>query len=252
MSAPVRQYTAEIHAKLGYWASWLPTTPIRLGDCGRIRDREFSPETTLERLGVSFEMGEESEPLEIAYRSENAVDYKFQLAVGNQAIPEVPQGQAGVEISFSKENGVVFVVRDGRQRRIQDLDTLASDLESLIETGGMRREYAVVTHVVDAASASVLISSGGSGKFVASAQADLKAGLIELANGKAGFSRLVARNIGTELLAREGLTPLYKLFGFKKSGWFWGSPKAVPLGLTADSDPGALAELAPAESDSEE
>jgi hypothetical protein len=252
MTSPVRQYTDEIHDEFSYWATWLPTSQLKLGDCGPVHDRVFSPESTLDALGVTFTATNKSGPLDFQHTSQNGVEYTFQLASANQTIPQIPQGKAGVEVSFSKESGIVFVVREGYERRIEDLASLAHTLMDLVMGGDLPREYAVVTHVIDAASATVLISSGSDAKFVASAEADLKAGLLDLANAKANFSRVAAKNLQTELVAADGLTPLFKLFGFKKNGWFWGSPKVAALGFDDDADPGDLAEIEPTETDSEE
>ena len=86
----------------------------------------------------------------------------------------------------------MFVVKDGRERRIRNLDAVAQKLLELIQRGDVAREYAVVTHVVDAAAATILISSTSDAKFVASADMDLKAGLLDLANaGHEFLARLV-------------------------------------------------------------
>ena len=80
---------------------------------------------------------------------------------------------------------------------------------------------------------------------------DFKAGLLDLANASLSFSRVSSKNMETELIADQGATPLFKLAGFKKGGWFWGSPKVAPLGFDTDDDPGELDELELLETDPE-
>ena len=251
MTSPVRRYTDEIHGQFSYWATWLPTSRVRLGDLGPVQNRVFSPQANLEELGVSFETTRRTDVLNLQHATQNGVQITFQSAAANQTIPQIPQGKAGVEVAFAKTSGIVFVVRDGRERRIRNLDAIGQRLLELIQRGDVAREYALVTHVIDAAAATVLISSSNEAKFVTSADMDLKAGLLDLANASMNFSRVSSKNMETELVADQGATPLFKLAGFKKSGWFWGSPKVAPLGFDTDDDPGELDQLELAETDPE-
>jgi hypothetical protein len=249
MTSPVRRYTDEIHGQFSYWATWLPTSRLRLGDLGPIHNRVFSPQTSLDELGVSFETTQGAEVLNLQHATQKGVQITFQSAGANQAIPQIPQGKAGVEVAFADTSGIVFVVKDGRERRIRNLDAIGEKLLELIQRGDIAREYALVTHVVDAAAATVLISSSSEAKFITSADMDLKAGLLDLANASMNFSRVSSKNMETELIADQGATPLFRLAGFKKGGWFWGSPKVAPLGFDTDDDPGELDQLEPTETD---
>jgi hypothetical protein len=251
MASPVRRYTDEVHGQFSYWATWFPTSRIRLGDLGPVQNRVFDPQTNLENLGVSFEVTQRADVLDLQYATQGGVQITFQSAVGNQAIPQIPQGKAGVEVAFGTTNGIVFVLKDGRERRMRNLDTINQKLLELIQQGEVAREYALVTHVVDAAAVTVMISSSSDAKFVASADVDLRAGLLDLANANVSFSRVSSKNMETELVADKGATPLFKLAGFKKAGWFWGSPKVAPLGFDSDDDPGQLGELELTDTDSE-
>ena len=55
MKSPVRRYTDEIHGQFSDRATWFPSSRIQLGDLGPVQNRVFSPQTSLEDLGVSFE-----------------------------------------------------------------------------------------------------------------------------------------------------------------------------------------------------
>ena len=238
MTSTVRSYTNEIHGQFSYWATWLPASRVRLGDIGPVRDRVFSPQTNLADLGVSFETTRRTEGLNLQYATQNGVQVTFQSAAASQTIPQIPQGKAGIEVAFAKTSGIVFVLKDGHERRIRDLDAIARKLVQLIQQGDVYREYALVTHVVDAAAATVLISGSSEAKFVTSAEADFKAGLLDLANASAQLSRVSSKNMETEVVADQGATPLFKLAGFKKAGWFWGSPRVTPLGFGSDDEIG--------------
>jgi hypothetical protein len=251
MSSPVRRYTDEINGQFSYWATWFPTSQVQLGDLGPIQSRVFSPQTSLKDLGVSFETTRGTEVLNLQHATQNRVQITFQSAAASQTIPQIPQGKAGVEVVFATTSGIVFVLKDGRERRIRNLDAMGRKLLKLIQRGDVAREYAVVTHVVDVAAVTVLISGSSDAKFIASADIDLKAGLLDLANPSVSFSRVSSKNMETELVADQGATPLFKLAGFKKGGLFWGSPKVAPLGFDTDDDPGELDELELTDTDAE-
>jgi hypothetical protein len=252
MPPPVRRYTDELHDDFSYWGTWLPSSRLRVGDCGPVRDRVFSPETTLDRFGIAFEMSRGDKRLDLEHRSQTGVEYRIQASGGNQIIPQIPPGKAGIEISFGQKGGVAFALRGGYENRIDDIHALSAPLMDRIGTGDFPREYAVVTHVVEAESLSVLISGSQNASFVASAKVDLKAGLLDLANAGAGFSRVSGSGVEIEILAERGATPLFKLVGFKKGGWFWGSSRIESLGFEEDEDPGDLDTVDPADTDDEE
>lgn len=249
MTSPVRRYTDEIHSQFSYWATWLPVSRLQLGDLGPIQNRVFSPQTSLAELDVPFDTTQRGKVLNFQHATRDGVQITFQSAAANQTIPQIPQGKAGVEVAFANTSGIVFVVKDGRERQIRNLDVIGQRLLELIQRGAVPREYALVTHVVDAVAATVLISSSSEAKVVMSADVDLKAGLLDLANAGVNFSRVSSKNMETELVADQGATPLFKLAGFKKGGWFWGSPTVAPLGFDTDDDPGELDELELTETD---
>ncbi len=249
MSQLVRRYTDEIHHHFSYWATWLPTSRLRTGDVGPLRQRVFEPQLNLEDLGVRLDVLQHAEPMDLQHKTANGVELTFQTRAGSQVIPQVPRGTAGVAVEFSSSGGVAFAMRRGRDRRIRNLDEVNREMLRLIKEGELPRDYAVATHVVDADAVTVLISSTGGARFVASAAVDLAAGLLDLANVSAGLSLVSSSHVETEIVASAGATPLLKLSGFKRGGWFWGSPKVTSLGFDTDDDPGTLDELSPDELD---
>jgi hypothetical protein len=248
MPPTVQQYTDEIHDELGYWATWLPGVKLRLGDIGRIRDRVFTPEGSLERLGLP--VTDDGESLsDIQHATRGAVAYRVQTKADTQAIPHVPQGSAGIALEFSRENAVVLVVRDAVERRLADVSALERRLTELVNAGEFDPEYAVVTHVVTAGTATVLISRSADSRVELSAKADLSLGLLDLASADAQLSRVGGSGMETEILARRGLTPLFKLVGFKRRGVFLGRPRVGRLHFEDEDVPASLSEVIPGDAD---
>jgi len=246
----VHRYTDEIHEQLGYWATWLPGKRIRLGDCGPIRDREFKVERNLKDFGIPFKKAPSGAPgNNIVHSSAAGVEWEFQAAGGVAHIEGVPPGKAGVAVRFSRANAIVLVVHEPRESQIADIYALREALLERTLDGEFPESYAVVTSVVDAGSTTVLISNSGEGLFSASAEADLAAGPVDLANAKLALQRVSWRGLETEVVAEHGLTPLFQLAGFKKGGRFRGKPDFKGLAFEEDPEPGTLAELAPGDTD---
>lgn len=229
---PIRQYTTEIHDALGYWATWLPGNPLELGQCGPIRHRVFDPQDSLANFKIEFETEKGGEPSNIQYVSEGGVSYTVQAAADNQRIPEIPQGKAGIKLRFSRDNAIVFVATQARHHRIAGTNRLAKTIYDRISVGEFPPQYAVVTEVVVADSGTIVISSGSGAELAMSAEADLTAGLLDLASGGLGFSRVSSQDLRTEIIAKESLTPLFKLVGLKRNGRFiWSKEDVSRLGF---------------------
>lgn len=249
MPTAVQQYTDEIHDELGYWATWLPGTKLSLGHCGRIRDRTFTPETSLSEFGLEVADLPAESPIDIQHATHGAVSYRVEGKAENKTIPQVPPGSAGIELSFSRDNAVVLIARNAVQHRLANVPALEASLNQLADAGKFDREMAVITHLIVADSATILISSGSQSRIALSAEADLTAGLLDLANASVSLSRVSASGMQTEIVAAHGLTPLFKLVGFRRRGIFLGRRSAGRLEFEEDAAPASLSELEPGDTD---
>ncbi len=233
------RYTKEIHEGLKYWAAWSPGVLLQLGDCGPVWDFVFHRERNIRDYGVDFSELPGRATEEWNYTSSKAVSWDVQAQADTQnIIPQVPQGQAGIRVSFTRENALVFVAPGGVQSSVADITKLKQDLiDKALDYGSpdlYPRDFAVITDLVKVQSATALISEGAAAEFVASATADLTAGLVSLGDVKLGIARKSAKSVNALLVARENVTPLFR--GFKlKRGW-WDSLKAVDLETVRDDE----------------
>lgn len=224
---PVRQYTDEIHDALGYWATWLPGSPLELGQCGPLQGRVFDPQSALTNFGIELDSPTVGQLTDIQYVTKGAVSYSLHGAADSERIPGIPEGKAGIKLSFSRENAIVFVAKDARHTRIADVNQLAKTLYELISVGEFPAEFAVITEIITAGTASIMISSSDGAQLSLSADADFSAGLIDVANASLGLSRVSSKNLQTEIVAQQSLTPLFKLVGLKRNGRFLRRKKNV-------------------------
>jgi hypothetical protein len=250
MPQVAHQYTSEIHDELGYWATWLPSKQLHLGDCGRIRDREFTVEATLADFGIDFESVSDTNVASIQHATHGGVDWHVEAKGDNKSIPQIPQGSAGFIVDLSKGKALVLVVSGAVEERIADVPSIQKKLDELAASGDFDRELAVITHLVKADRATVLIASDSSGQIALSAEVDLTAGLLDLANANAGLSRVASSGLETEIVAEQGLTPLFKLMGFRRRGLFLGRRKeSGRLYHEGEAGPVSLSEIAPGDTD---
>jgi hypothetical protein len=141
-----------------------------------------------------------------------------------------------VGLEFSRENGVVFAARNCVESQISDLDQLARELKRRYYEGAFPGHYVVVTTVVSAKSATILISRSREGAITLRANANVPIGdLLDLASVEAKFSATRSRNLSSQYVAESDLTPLFKVVGFERK-WWSGEPKNGLEELGGDED----------------
>jgi hypothetical protein len=217
-------YGREMHDGLGFWATWLPGALIRVGDCGTVEDFAFARRTSLSSFGVSFQEREPTSLGPLHHSSSKGVSIAFHTAAraSAEAIPGLPNGRAGVTIGFEREGGVVFAANNCRQIEIEDIHSLEQNLQTAYLERGYPANYVVVTAMVRASSATVLVSSGKKASVTLTASADLTE-VIDLARADAGLSIARSRGLASQHIAEGEMTPLFKVMGFKRH-WLTRTP----------------------------
>jgi hypothetical protein len=213
MTAAYRQYTEEMHRRFGYLATWLPNSKVELGDVGLLRRDRFERITDLERLGIPFTSGGIGNPADYEYMSADSVEAAFKSDT-KLSVPQVGvTPEAVLAITFGRANAVVFVAHGCTTETIEDLDEVGRRILSMDRNGKWERDHVVVTELVRAASATILISSGAQ----ASAELAVRArgGISTLSLGEAAADvRLISSSgIGTKIIAAMEVSPLFRASG---------------------------------------
>jgi hypothetical protein len=246
MTALAKQYTKEIYSQRGYWATWEPSVHLSLGTCGPVVKGVFIPEGQLSDFHIAFSTEYDPLPSDTDYSSRKGLKITFQTKAGANAIPNIPQGSAGMRVSFSRRQAVVVAVKGGREHRISNQHQLRGQLlESADKPNGIPQKWFVVTHLVECASASVVVAQGSNAEFTVSAQADLAAGIIDLANAQLGFTIQTENHIGYRMLAAQGATPLFRGLRLKQD---WLGNKKIETfgpGITKQQLQDAFEEITP-------
>ncbi|RXK86373.1 DNA/RNA non-specific endonuclease [Filimonas effusa] len=214
-AGPAGQYTGEMRKHFGYHATWLPNTPLALGDVGIMKGDVFIKVSDLAARGVSFQKGfpeTNPKPADIDYSSKGAVSMTTKLAgkaapVGS-ALTDV---DAGVIIEFSKENAIIFQANGTLVHAIEDTLEVGAQIIELFKAGKWDKNWVVITELVSAESETLLIASGKNMKVELKANANISAASLNIADTQFGFTLQGSSSLQTKIVASQGLTPLFRL-----------------------------------------
>jgi hypothetical protein len=216
MKGPQEQYTDELKKKFGYIATWLPGVPLLLGDIGILNDNVFTRIAGLEDFQIPFDIRVDDTADDLDYSSKGSVSVTAKLS-GTIA----PQGStltnldAGFIVEFGNENSILFKANQTRTNLIKDTVKIGNEILKLYRAGKWNKHWVVITELVKAESASILISNTSNGKIELKANANINAANLDIADAKFEFGATFYRGIDTKIIAQSGLTPLFKVKGIK-------------------------------------
>ena len=216
MPSAQRQYTDEMKKKFGYYATWNPGVPLDLGDIGTFKDNVFTRLSNLKEIGIEFEIRPDETKTPLEHNSQGSVSVTTKLS-GTAA----PQGSvltnldAGIIVEFSKENSTMFKSNNTSTSTIKDGIKLGNQVLALYRAGKWNKNWAIVTELVEAENATIIISNTSNSKIELKANANIDAPTFDIADAEFKFSTQFSRGLETKIISAEGLTPLFKIMGLK-------------------------------------
>jgi hypothetical protein len=132
-----------------------------------------------------------------------------------------PQGSvltnldAGIIVEFSKENSTLFKANNTTSPSIKDIIKLGEQVLKLYREGKWNKNWVIVTDLVEAENATVIISNNSNSKIELKANANIDAPTLDIADAEFKFSTQFSRGLETKIISAEGLTPLFKVMGIK-------------------------------------
>ena len=212
MKTTVRQYTDELFRQFHYYATWLPGSPVELGTIGTMKDKEFTKASHLRNEGILYETDEDTSTSDFDYSSKGAVTVRPKLS------GEVPvagsvlsQADAGVTVEFSRQNAILFRAIGTTTVSIRDQIKLGREIRKRVEEGTWNKRWVVITELIKAESATILISSSVKGKAELKAKTAVSTGAIDIADLQLQLEVVFSKDLSTKIVAGEGLTPLFKV-----------------------------------------
>ncbi|MEU3985406.1 hypothetical protein AB0F77_35995 [Streptomyces sp. NPDC026672] len=219
MTAAIHErYTKEIYDGLGYFAVWMPNSPVSLGDVGVLRGRRFHRMTSLAELGVAFETVGPGAPMLHGYSSAGDVEVAVS---GEVAAPDVlglgVEPRLTVTVTFHEAHATYFRAAGCTEEVIGDHLALQRGIADLRKAGVWRGEYHVVTKLVRTGPAMILVSSRGGTRVEFQASADLAPVSLPLGSAGAGVGTSAGSSLAAEAVTLDGgLTPLFELSALRR------------------------------------
>ena len=207
MTAIHEQYVSEMREQFGYLAAWLPGTSVELGDVGVLQGSRFDFVTTLGALEVGFAVQPARAVGDLEYASAGQVDVEWH-GRGNVLGGTGMGADGAVTVSFKRSHATFFQASRCAVSAMADVAAVERALTGLGKTR-WQREWVVVTEVVRARSAAVIVSSRSGGRL------DLR---LQGGGGGGSLAELASRlriaseaGIAARVLSASGLSPLFRV-----------------------------------------
>lgn len=234
MPTPKDLYINGIHKKFGYLAAWLPGQTIALGDTGVMEGKAFRRLACLADQGIAFMERIDRGPVPLDHTSAAGVTIGLNAAATAAGAPPV---QGSVAVRFDQKGGFVFRAQGCLGRSISDPIDLENQLRAAYDDGRWDLSWVVVTEVVHAESATIVISNSDQAHLQMSVRGSLEAAKASLASAKAGLHVESQSGDMTSFIAQRGLTPLYRVSRLKR-GLFFAPPRFDAVRSGGEGDPG--------------
>src|ERR1043165_2742202 len=202
-----KQYTTEIAQGLQYLPIWLPINTISIGDYGTIKDNSFERMGNLAQMNIPFTRARRSSTGTMRYYSQDGVSIFFK-AVGTAPLAgsALSAADAGFIINFSRSKVVVFEASGCKVEAITDLYDLGQTLIRRYQSNNWNEEFYVITEVVLADAATILISKSSGASIEIKATGKIGANAVSLADAEAGLKAVSTASMGMDLVAEKNLS----------------------------------------------
>jgi hypothetical protein len=226
MQAPFKFYLNHMHEKSDYRATWDPAVKLELGYIGKLDNGVFEVYSSLQNEGIIMQPSTQSSTLDLDYTSEVGVDINIKVAGAAPVAGSIlTQAEAGFNLAFSSEKAVVFKISGYQTHQVLNLKDIEKDIldryagRNLNGHTPWEKDWVVITRLVQASSATIIISTSSKGQLDLKAKANVGTSDLKITDASLGLS--IAKETGSNMnfIAKEGLTPLYRVMGIRKP-WF--------------------------------
>ncbi|HZF49894.1 MAG TPA: AAA family ATPase, partial [Polyangiaceae bacterium] len=203
------RYRREMFERFGFTATWPPNDLRAVGDVGILSDGAFVRMTTLRKLGIAFDVRVTEAPAGLAHASSEDVSISV-------VSPKIGPAAAVVELGSS--GAFLFQSKGAERVAIDDPAKLSRDVMARLKAGAVwDPEWVVVTDVVTAKSATLLLSNESSSRLEIGVRPGIWPDPAALADVDAGLHVVSQRGEATVMLAEQSLAPLYRTFRIKRA-----------------------------------
>lgn len=213
MPDPTRSFIRELSGLWGpgYWVTWHPSARHVLGEIGTKSGSSLVAISSLDEHGIDSASVAPDTRNELTLRTKDQVNVVFKTA-GQAGGPftALADAQAGAFVEFGHADSVLVAYRGLVEKRLTSQPALAAELVRRHLAGTWPLEWCVVSHLVTAEHATVLIGGKKGASAELAAQAALGPGPLALADLATRMG--VARSTGLALeLIGEKVTPFFRV-----------------------------------------
>lgn len=186
------------------YATWPPTTPMSLGDYGKLDGKVFVKQGNIrDDFNITFSSIIDPTPDEsYEYQSSKAVETNLVAGV-------VGIAKAGLNINFSKEGAVFFLAADCFSHMMGNQPTTVEQVVALFRQRKLKG-YHFVVNIIEAGAATIIVSGSKQAAIGIEAKTDV-IGSLNLKDPSLDFDVKSERNIAFKIISKKGYTPLIGL-----------------------------------------
>lgn len=223
-----KKYTRELYRNFKYLATWEPNVPLQLGDIGILKGKEFTRLGNIKSdFGIDFDIRKDTTSGSLKYVSKSGVSFSAKgagtVAPAGSTLQKV---DIGFNVSFSKEKAIFFEAEGTYNHTIESQLALGKEILKLYKDKKWDKDLVVITELVVADSSTILISLARKGsvdiKANVGAGSEVASKDMRVTNPSLGLNVSFFNNVAAEIVAKEGITPLFKVSKVKKP--FLGAP----------------------------
>ncbi len=202
---------------MGYVATWLPAVQVRLGDVGLLRGHSYQRVASATDFGLTFTTRTSPARTSFEHLTANEVSFRPQAdATVPGALGALADVGARFDVEFRSAGAILFRLGESRISEIEDRHSVGERITQLHGSGDWPDDHVLVTEVVESDATTVLISSASGATATFRANAAVGLGPASLVDAGAGLALVNSSQIGTQIVAESGLTPLFRCFGFRR------------------------------------
>lgn len=232
MASPAKAFVKAMYKKFRYYGNWAPGEPRKLGDYGRVENGYFfdSIGNIHDDFGTAINVREDSTADSIEHQAKSGVEFAATVS-GKGA-----NAEGKLSFAFSKKGAFVLKANRVVYNSIANMTAIAEALRELRAAGRWDSSWRLITHLADAGSATILISSSSNGKIEIGAKGD-EGKILDIASVDVSFAVSFYTDMETKIVASSGLQPMFRLASLQAY-----SPESASLkSLGALRDPAAIA-----------
>lgn len=209
-------FCRELHKQTSYWAPWLPTSRITIGDIGINWRGQFKPLSSLPSLGVAYSVDRRSHAMDFLAQSKSG----FGIATDVMGAGESKEGiysstnsnqfESEIRISFNERNRVLFGASVVEVEHISALSDLSSSLINLLKARRWNPRWYVVTEVLTASSMYAFVSGSADARVTLASKQKIQTSTFA-ADICADLGLVYSSGMAAAAVVTSDTTPLFRL-----------------------------------------